>query len=373
MSGAPKDERARAIPELESEVYWDPPEPDPVLEDVKAAHRERQKGGGKRKRPLVQAERVAKFFPVRRGLLGKTRFVRAVDGVSFYVRSGETLGLVGESGCGKSTLGRTVLKLLEPTSGRILFDSQDITPLSQRELRPLRRRMQIIFQDPYSSLNPRMTVGAIVGEALRIHKLATSRSEEEDKVKALLERVGLRADAMGRYPHEFSGGQRQRVGIARALAVQPDFIVCDEPISALDVSIQAQIVNLLLDLQDEYKLSYLFISHDLKVVEYVSHRVAVMYLGKIVEVAPAASLYEKRHHPYTRALLSAIPVPDPGKRRLRILLEGDVPSPLDPPPGCSFHPRCPRAEKGKCDVETPPLDELETGSRHRVACWHPHI
>jgi oligopeptide transport system ATP-binding protein len=371
MSDDQPDKKAPAVPDLASQVYWDPPEPDAALDELKAAHREKQPG--KRQRPLLQAERLAKFFPVRRGWLGRTRFVRAVDGVSLYVKSGETLGLVGESGCGKSTLGRTVLKLLEPTAGRVFFGGEDITPMSQRELRPLRRRMQIIFQDPYSSLNPRMTVRAIVGEALRIHKLAASKADEEAKVKALLERVGLRSDAMDRYPHEFSGGQRQRIGIARALAVQPDFIVCDEPISALDVSIQAQIVNLLLDLQEEYKLAFLFISHDLKVVEYVSHRVAVMYLGKIVEVAPAASLYEKRHHPYTRALLSAIPVPDPAKRRLRILLEGDVPSPLDPPPGCSFHPRCPRAEKGKCDVETPPLEELEKGSHHRVACWHPHV
>jgi oligopeptide transport system ATP-binding protein len=325
------------------------------------------------RRPLVQAEKLTKFFTVRKGIFGRGRFVRAVDDVSFYLRNGETLGLVGESGCGKSTLGRTVLRLIEPTYGRIFFESKEITGLSQRELRPLRRRMQIVFQDPYSSLNPRMTVRAIVGEALSIHKLVSSRSEEEAKVEALLRRVGLRAEAMNRYPHEFSGGQRQRIGIARALAVEPRFIVCDEPISALDVSIQAQIVNLLLDLQEEYRLSYLFISHDLKVVEYVSHRVAVMYLGKIVELAPSASLYEKRHHPYTRALLSAIPVPDPQRRRLRVLLEGDVPSPIDPPSGCAFHPRCPRAEPGKCDVETPPLRELEPGTRHRVACWHPHV
>jgi len=365
--------------ELGSSALWDPPgpaevsspeaAPEPVADLTEATEPAK---GGKRK-TLLQVERLAKFFPVKKGLLGRTKLVRAVDGVTFYVRSGETLGLVGESGCGKSTLGRTVLRLIEPTFGRIVFDSKDITPLSQAQLRPLRRRMQIIFQDPYSSLNPRMTVRGIVGEALSIHRLASSRSEEEAKVEALLKRVGLRPEAMHRYPHEFSGGQRQRIGIARALAVEPEFIVCDEPISALDVSIQAQIVNLLLDLQDEYKLSYLFISHDLKVVEYVSRRVAVMYLGKIVEVARASSLYEKRHHPYTRALLSAIPVPDPQRRRLRILLEGDVPSPIDPPSGCAFHPRCPRAVKGKCDVESPPLQEVEKGSHHRVACWEPYL
>lgn len=324
------------------------------------------------RRPLVQVERLSKFFPVRRGWLGRTKFVRAVDNVSLYVRAGETLGLVGESGCGKSTLGRTVLRLLEPTYGRILFEKDDITKLGDRQLRPLRRKMQIIFQDPYSSLNPRMTVKDIVGEAIQIHRLAPSKDEETKIVRGLLDRVGLRADAMDRYPHEFSGGQRQRIGIARALAVKPKFIVCDEPISALDVSIQAQIVNLLLDLQEEYKLSYLFISHDLKVVEYMAHRVAVMYLGKLVEVGPSQSIYEKRYHPYTRALLSAIPVPDPARRRLRVLLEGDVPSPIDPPSGCSFHPRCPRVVPGKCDVETPALNEIEEGSRHRVACWNPH-
>jgi oligopeptide transport system ATP-binding protein len=327
----------------------------------------------KREAALVRVEGLTKYFPVRRGLFGKTKIVRAVDGVSLSVRREETLGLVGESGCGKSTLGRTLLRLIEPTYGRVLFDGKDVTTLPERELRPLRRRMQIIFQDPYSSLNPRMTVRDIVAEGIRVHGLAASRAEEEAQVEQLLRRVGLRPEAMFRYPHEFSGGQRQRIGIARALAVKPDFIVCDEPISALDVSIQAQIVNLLLDLQEEYKLGFLFISHDLKVVEYVSHRVAVMYLGKIVEVAPAHSLYERRLHPYTRALLSAIPVPDPERRRLRVLLEGDVPSPMSPPAGCTFHPRCPRAEPGKCDVEFPPLEELEKGSRHRVACWHPHV
>lgn len=321
--------------------------------------------------PLLKVEKLSKYFPVRRGMLGGMKLLRAVDNVSLYVKKGETLGLVGESGCGKSTLGRTILRLVEPTYGRILYDGRDVVAMPPNELRALRRKMQIVFQDPYSSLNPRMTIRDIVGEAIRIHKLASSKSEEEDKIAALLRKVGLRPEMIARYPHELSGGQRQRVGIARALAVEPELIVCDEPISALDVSIQAQIVNLLQDLQDELGLSYLFISHDLKVVEYVSHRVAVMYLGKIVETGKAAELFDKRYHPYTRALLSAIPVPDPKKKRLRVLLEGDVPSPLDPPSGCSFHPRCPKAVKGKCDTEVPTLEEVVPGSRHRVACFYP--
>jgi oligopeptide transport system ATP-binding protein len=279
---------------------------------------------------------------------------------------GETLGLVGESGCGKSTLGRLLLRLQEPTSGRIYFDGQDITDLSQSALRPFRSDMQIIFQDPYSSLNPRMTVRAALSEALRVHGMVSAGSEEEQRIAALLEQVGLRPEHMRRYPHEFSGGQRQRIGIARALAVSPRFIVADEPVSALDVSIQAQIVNLLSDLQEELGLSYLFIAHDLHVVEHVSQRVAVMYLGRVVELATSGEIYSHPRHPYTEALLSAAPEPDPTARKRRLLLEGDVPSPLDPPTGCAFHPRCPIAEKGLCDREVPGLRTLAPG--HDVAC-----
>jgi oligopeptide/dipeptide ABC transporter ATP-binding protein len=328
--------------------------------------------GEARPRTLVATENVAKYFPVRAGLFGGAgRFVRAVDGVSLRVRRGETMGLVGESGCGKSTLGRLILRLLDPTFGRVVFENRDITRLSQRELRPLRRRMQIIFQDPYSSLNPRMTVREIVGEAIRIHKLAKTRADEQARVAELLERVGLRPDVMDRYPHEFSGGQRQRIGIARALAVEPQFIVCDEPTASLDVSIQAQIVNLLVELQETIGLSYLFVSHDLAIVQHVSHRVSVMYLGRIVEQASAEELYAEPRHPYTRALLAAAPQPDPERKRVRLVLAGDVPSPIEPPAGCAFHPRCPRAIKGTCDREAPPLDEDPKGSGHKFACWNP--
>ena len=325
-------------------------------------------------RTLVATDRLAKYFPVERSWFAREqKFVRAVDGVSIRVRRGETLGLVGESGCGKSTLGRLILRLIDPTYGRVLYEGRDLVPLSQSALRPLRRKMQVIFQDPYSSLNPRMTVRQIVGEAIRVHKLAKDAVDEERLIFELLDQVGLRRESIHRYPHEFSGGQRQRIGIARALAVQPEFIVCDEPISALDVSIQAQIVNLLQDLQEQLGLSYLFISHDLKIVEHVSHRVCVMYLGRVVEQAPAADLYDRPHHPYSRALLSAVPFVDPGRRKLRLLLEGDVPSPINPPSGCTFHPRCPRVEKGKCDTEIPPLAEIELGSGRKVACFHPHV
>ncbi len=316
--------------------------------------------------PLLETRDLRVWFEVRRGLFATKATVKAVDGVSLTVGAGETVGLVGESGCGKSTLGRAVLRLVDPTAGAVLFDGTDITTTSQARLRPLRRKMQMIFQDPYASLNPRMRVKEIVGEALDIHGLASSPSERDARVEALLKRVGLRPDQASRYPHEFSGGQRQRVGIARALAVDPRFIVCDEPISALDVSIQAQIVNLLRDLQDELGLAYLFVAHDLKVVEYVSRRVAVMYLGRVVELAPSEALYGDPKHPYTKALLSAAPTPDPEKKRARIVLQGDVPSPIDPPKGCSFHPRCPIAERGRCDVEAPLIREIRPG--HRVAC-----
>ncbi len=327
-----------------------------------------------RPRTLVGTERLGKYFPVGSSFFARSQKVlRAVDGVSLRVRRGETVGLVGESGCGKSTLGRLILRLVEPTFGRVVYDGRDIVPLSASEMRPLRRKMQIIFQDPYSSLNPRMTVRDIVGEAIQIHKLAPTKKDEEEMVANLLRKVGLRPDAMGRYPHEFSGGQRQRIGIARALAVQPEFIVCDEPISALDVSIQAQIVNLLMDLQDELGVAFLFISHDLRVVRHISHRAVVMYLGKIVEQGTTEQVYRGAQHPYTRALLGAVPAPDPEKKRLRIVLEGDAPSAIDPPPGCPFHPRCPRMIKNTCDREVPTLAEQHIGSGHKVACWNPHV
>ena len=317
--------------------------------------------------PLLKVKDLVKHFPIKGGLLGReVDRVHAVDGVSFELQAGETLGVVGESGCGKSTTGRCILRLIEPTSGEVWFEGKNVTTSSKNELRALARDMQIIFQDPYASLDPRMTVSAIVGEALTIHKLTKTPREYDDRVVQLLETVGLSADHMRRFPHEFSGGQRQRIGIARALAVSPKLIVCDEAVSALDVSIQAQVINLLEDLREQFGLTYVFIAHDLSVVEHISHRVAVMYLGRIVEIAPATLLYTNPLHPYTEALLSAVPIPDPTVKRKRIPLQGDVPSPIHPPSGCHFHTRCPIAKKGLCDKEKPQLKQSAEG--HWVAC-----
>ena len=314
---------------------------------------------------LLEVRNLVKHFPVGGGLFGGPRgIVRAVDGVSFTIHRGETLGLVGESGCGKTTTGRCILQLERPTSGQVIFEGRDLTTLDDAALRPLRRRMQVIFQDPYSSLNPRKKIGQIIGDVLRVHGV---EGDVDRRVVELLQRVGLRPEHAGRHPRAFSGGQRQRIGIARALALNPKLIVADEPVSALDVSIQAQIINLLEDLQAEYRLTYLFIAHDLAVVRHISDRVAVMYLGKIVELADRKSLYDAPLHPYTRALLAAVPIPDPEleARRERVVLKGEVPSPLKPPPGCVFHPRCPIAVE-RCRVEAPVLREVTPG--HWAAC-----
>ncbi len=317
---------------------------------------------------LIRVEHLTKHFPIYKGLIFQKQIgaVQAVDDVSFFIRKGETLGLVGESGCGKSTTGRTLLRLHEPTSGKIFYKEQDITELPADEMRSLRRNMQIIFQDPYASLDPRMTIGGIISEPLEIHNIGTAK-ERQERVQELLQLVGLSPYFINRYPHEFSGGQRQRIGIARALALQPEFIVCDEPISALDVSIQAQVVNLLEELQEKFGLTYLFIAHDLSMVRHISDRVAVMYLGKVVELASRDELYTNPLHPYSQALLSAVPIPDPVKEssRKRIILEGDVPSPINPPSGCRFHPRCPLA-KDVCRQEVPEWREVRP--EHWVAC-----
>jgi oligopeptide/dipeptide ABC transporter ATP-binding protein len=321
---------------------------------------------------LLSVQNIQKYFPITRGIIFQKQVasVKAVDGISFNVREGETLGVVGESGCGKSTMARCIMRLLDPTAGKLVFRGRDITHLSRAEMRPYRREMMMIFQDPYASLNPRKRVGFIVSEALDVHKIGTA-AENKRRVQELLDIVGLNPEHYNRFPHEFSGGQRQRIGVARALAVNPKLIVCDEPVSALDVSVQAQILNLLKDLQKQFGLTYVFIAHDLNVVRHISDRVLVMYLGKVAEIASRASLYSAPKHPYTGALLSAVPIPNPevGRNRKRIVLEGDVPNPINPPNACRFHPRCPRFHEGHCDVDEPQLRRL--GDKQEAACHYP--
>ncbi len=316
---------------------------------------------------LIEVRNLIKYFPVHGGILQRVQgWVQAVDDVSFNIRVGETLGLVGESGCGKTTIGRTILRLIEPTGGQVLFEGQDMVTMTGQELKAKRREMQIIFQDPYSSLDPRAQIGDIIGEALHVHGVK-DREERNHRVLEIMKTVGLAEYHARRYPHEFSGGQRQRIGIARALVLRPKFIICDEPVSALDVSIQSQVLNLLRRLQREFNLTFLFIAHNMSVVEHISDRVAVMYLGKMVELADRVELYQNPRHPYTQALMSAIPIPDPSIKRERVILEGDVPSPLDPPSGCRFHPRCPVA-MDVCSQDTPPLRPISDNEEHLAAC-----
>jgi oligopeptide/dipeptide ABC transporter ATP-binding protein len=320
---------------------------------------------------LLEVKNLCKRFPIKGGLFGReVGSVNAVNNVSFKIKKGETLGLVGESGCGKTTLGRSILRLIEPSSGEILFNGQNIVNYNADQMRAIRRKMQIIFQDPYASLNPRMTIGDILAEPMEIHGLHTNKEDRRKRLLQLLNQVQLPADALNKYPHEFSGGQRQRICIARALAVEPEFIVCDEPVSALDVSVQAQVVNLLMDLQKELGLTYLFIAHDLKVVEYISNRVAVMYLGNMVEVAESHELYGGAKHPYTKALFSAIPHPDPSGKKDRIILEGDIPSPMNPPTGCHFHPRCWNC-KDQCKTSFPEI--VSQSDTHQYRCFNPIV
>ncbi len=323
---------------------------------------------------LLVVEDLEKHFPIKRGIIFQKEIgrVRAVDGVSFVVNKGETLGVVGESGCGKSTMARCVMRLLDPTGGKVVFDGQDITHVNRRDMMDVRKKLMMVFQDPYASLNARKRVGSIIGEALEVHKIAT-QAEIKRRVQELLDVVGLNPEHYNRFPHEFSGGQRQRIGIARALAIRPKLIVCDEPVSALDVSVQAQVLNLLKQLQRDFDLTFVFIAHDLDVVQHISDRVAVMYLGKIVEEAQGAALYERPLHPYTGALLSAVPVPNPvvARQRRAVVLEGDVPSPINPPAACRFHPRCPRFQQGTCDVNEPQLEPKDGDLQHLAACHYP--